>query len=138
LIDVHQLPALNATLNGTSAVLLGTGYMLIRNGRRDAHRLVMLAAFTVSILFLISYLIYHSQVGSVHYPHSGTLRVVYLTILSTHTVLAATVPVLAIMTLRRALKGEFVRHRKLAKWTFPIWMYVSVTGVVVYLMLYQF
>lgn len=138
MIGIHDLPAVNATLNGTSAVLLTTGYVLIRNGRREAHHRVMLAAFTVSILFLISYLIYHSQVGSVHYPHPGTLRTVYLTILFTHTVLAATVPVLAILTLRRALKGEFARHRKLAKWTLPIWLYVSVTGVIVYLMLYQF
>jgi len=137
-IGIHDLPVLNATLNGTSAVLLTTGYILIRNGRKDAHKRVMLAAFTVSIVFLISYLIYHSQVGSVHYPHSGMLRTIYLTILSTHTVLAATVPVLAILTLRRALKGEFARHRKLAKWTLPIWLYVSVTGVIVYLMLYQF
>ena len=98
----------------------------------------MLAAFTVSILFLISYLVYHSQVGSVRYPHTGPLRAVYLTILTTHTILAATVPVLAIMTLRRALKGQFARHRRLARWTLPIWLYVSVTGVVVYLMLYQF
>jgi uncharacterized membrane protein YozB (DUF420 family) len=137
-IGIHDLPVLNATLNGTSAVLLTTGYVLIRNGRKDAHRRVMLTAFTVSIVFLISYLIYHSQVGSVHYPHPGILRTIYLTILSTHTVLAATVPVLAILTLRRALKGEFARHRKLAKWTLPIWLYVSVTGVIVYLMLYQF
>jgi len=137
-IGIHDLPVLNATLNGTSAVLLTTGYILIRNGRKDAHKRVMLAAFTVSIVFLISYLIYHSQVGSVHYPHPGMLRTIYLTILSTHTVLAATVPVLAILTLRRALKGEFARHRKLAKWTLPIWLYVSVTGVIVYLMLYQF
>lgn len=137
-MDIHDLPALNATLNGTSAVLLTTGYVLIRSGRKDAHRAVMLTAFGVSIAFLISYLVYHSQVGSVHYPHEGVLRTVYLTILATHTVLAATVPVLAILTLRRALKGEFLRHRKLARWTLPIWLYVSVTGVVVYLMLYQF
>jgi putative membrane protein len=137
-MDIHDLPALNATLNGTSAVLLTTGYVLIRNGRKDAHRAVMLTAFGVSIAFLISYLVYHSQVGSVHYPHEGALRTIYLTILATHTVLAATVPVLAILTLRRALKGEFQRHRKLARWTLPIWLYVSVTGVVVYLMLYQF
>ena len=138
MIGIRDLPAVNATLNGTSAVLLSAGYILIRNGRRDAHHRVMLAAFTVSILFLISYLIYHSQVGSVHYPHPGTMRTVYLSILFTHTVLAATVPVLAILTLRRALKGEFARHRKLAKWTLPVWLYVSVTGVIVYLMLYQF
>jgi len=100
----------------------------------------MIAAFCTSILFLIDYLIYHAQVGSVHYPdrHTGVLRTIYFSILISHTLLAVTVPVLAIMTLRRALKGEFARHRKLAKWTWPIWMYVSVTGVVVYLMLYQF
>ncbi len=138
MIGIHDLPAVNATLNGTSAVLLTSGYRLIRQGRRQAHHRVMLSAFSVSILFLISYLVYHSQVGSVHYPHEGALRVIYLTILSTHTVLAATVPVLAILTLRRALKGQFDRHRRLAKWTLPIWLYVSITGVVVYLMLYQF
>jgi len=138
LIGIHDLPVVNATLNAISAVLLVTGYTLIRNGRRDAHKRVMLSAFTVSILFLISYLIYHSHVGSVPYPHPGAIRIVYFTILITHTILAATVPVLAIITLRRALKGDFKRHRRLARWTLPIWMYVSVTGVVVYLMLYQF
>ena len=125
-------------MNGTAAALLTWGLVLIRNGRKQTHKRVMLAAFTVSSLFLISYLIYHSQVGSVHYPHTGPLRAIYLTILTTHTILAATVPVLAILTLRRALKGQFARHQRLAKWTLPIWLYVSVTGVVVYLMLYQF
>jgi uncharacterized membrane protein YozB (DUF420 family) len=125
-------------LNGTAAVLLAIGYYLIRNGKREAHKRVMIAAFCTSIIFLIDYLIYHAQVGSVHYPHTGAIRVVYFTILISHTLLAVSVPVLAIMTLRRALKGEFARHRKLAKWTWPIWMYVSVTGVIVYLMLYQF
>jgi putative membrane protein len=138
LIGLHDLPAVNATLNATSAVLLTTGYRLIRQGRRQTHKRVMLAAFTVSILFLISYLVYHSQVGSVRYPHAGLIRTVYLSILTTHTVLAATVPILAIVTLRRALKGEYPRHRRLARWTLPIWLYVSVTGVVVYLMLYRF
>jgi len=98
----------------------------------------MLAAFGVSGLFLISYLIYHAQVGSVHYPHTGLIRTVYLTILATHTVLAASVPVLAVITLRRGLKANFTRHKAIARWTLPIWLYVSVTGVVVYLMLYQF
>jgi uncharacterized membrane protein YozB (DUF420 family) len=137
-MTVHDLPTLNAVLNGTAAVLLAIGYVLIRNGKREAHKRVMIAAFCTSILFLIDYLIYHAQVGSVHYTHTGALRVVYFTILISHTLLAVSVPVLAIMTLRRALKGEFARHRRLAKWTWPIWMYVSVTGVVVYLMLYQF
>jgi len=137
-MDVHTLPAVNATLNATAAVLLVTGYTLIRQKRIQAHRLVMLTAFSVSIAFLICYLVYHAQVGSVHYPKTGAIRVVYYSILITHTLLAATVPVLAIITLRRALRGDFQRHRKIARWTFPIWLYVSVTGVVVYLMLYQF
>jgi len=137
-MDVHILPAVNATLNGTATVLLLTGYTLIRRKRIQAHRRVMLTAFGVSIAFLICYLIYHSQVGSVHYPKTGPIRAVYYSILITHTTLAVTVPVLAIITLRRALRGDFVRHRKIARWTFPIWLYVSVTGVIVYLMLYQF
>lgn len=98
----------------------------------------MISAFCTSVLFLISYLTYHAQVGSVHYTHTGALRVVYFTILITHTLLAAAVPVLAVMTLRLALRSEFARHRRLARWTWPIWMYVSITGVIVYLMLYQF
>lgn len=137
MIDVHSLPAVNATLNGTAAILLMIAYVFIRRKQVQAHRRTMLAAFTVSVLFLISYLIYHSQVGSVHFPHTGAIRTVYLTILFTHTVLAATVPVLAIITLRRALAGNFARHRAIARWTFPIWLYVSVTGVVVYWMLYR-
>jgi uncharacterized membrane protein YozB (DUF420 family) len=137
-MDVHSLPAVNATLNGTAAILLVTGYTLIRKKRIDAHKRVMLTAFGVSIAFLICYLVYHAQVGSVHYPKSGAIRIVYYTILISHTILAACVPVLAIITLRRALRGDFVRHRRIARWTLPIWLYVSVTGVVVYLMLYQF
>ncbi len=137
-MTIHDLPLLNATLNGTAAVLLVTALILIKQGRIQAHKRVMLAAFTVSIVFLISYLVYHAQVGSVHYPHTGAIRTVYLTILATHTILAATVPVLAIITLRRGLKSRFARHKAIAKWTLPIWLYVSVTGVVVYLMLYQF
>jgi uncharacterized membrane protein YozB (DUF420 family) len=125
-------------LNATAAVLLVTAFLLIKQGRREAHKRVMLAAFAVSSVFLVCYLIYHSQVGSVHYPHTGLIRTVYLTILTTHTILAASVPVLAIITLRRGLKGAFVRHKAIARWTFPIWLYVSVTGVVVYVMLYQF
>ena len=138
MIRLEDLPKLNAVLNATAAVLLVCAYTLIRRGRREAHKRVMLAAFSVSVLFLISYLTYHAQVGSVRYPHSGPIRLVYLTILFTHTVLAAAVPVLAIITLRRGLKGNFVRHKAIARWTLPIWLYVSVTGVVVYLMLYQF
>jgi len=137
-LRVENLPALNAVLNGAAAVLLVTAYILIRQGKREAHRRTMIAAFSVSTLFLISYLTYHYLAGVVYYPKTGALRAVYLTILSTHTALAAAVPVLAIVTLRRGLKGWFARHRKIARWTLPIWLYVSVTGVVVYLMLYQF
>jgi uncharacterized membrane protein YozB (DUF420 family) len=134
----HDLPALNAVLNGTSAVLLVIAYVLIRQGKRDAHKKVMIAAFCVSVVFLISYLIYHAQAGTTTYPHTGMIRTVYLTILFTHTVLAAAVPVLAIISLRRGLRGAFAKHKAIARWTLPIWLYVSVTGVVVYLMLYQF
>ena len=125
-------------MNGTAAVLLIIAFILIKQRRIQAHKRVMISAFVVSSLFLISYLIYHAQVGSVHYQHTGVIRTVYLTILTTHTVLAATVPVLAIITLRRGLKGNFIRHKAIARWTLPIWLYVSITGVVVYLMLYQY
>jgi len=137
-VSVETLPAINAVLNGTAAVLLVIAYCYIRQGNKAAHRRTMLAAFSVSVLFLISYLTYHSLAGVVYYQKTGFIRAVYLTILTTHTILAAAVPVLAIITLRRGLKGNFVRHRAIARWTFPIWLYVSVTGVVVYLMLYQF
>jgi uncharacterized membrane protein YozB (DUF420 family) len=135
-IGVGDLPAVNAALNATSAVLLVTGYRFIRARRVQAHRNTMLAAFGTSILFLASYLVYHAQVGSVPFQGAGAIRVVYFSVLITHTVLAATVPVLAIVTLRRALKADFARHRRIARWTLPIWLYVSVTGVVVYVMLY--
>jgi putative membrane protein len=138
LIGVHDLPAVNATLNGTAAVLLTTGYVLIRQKKIQQHKRVMIAAFCVSIAFLICYLVYHAQVGSVHYPGTGALRDVYFTILISHTSLALTVPVLAIITLRRGLKRRDKKHRAIARWTLPIWLYVSVTGVVVYLMLYKF
>lgn len=137
MIGLHDLPAVNASLNAIATVLLLTGYTLIRRGRRDAHRKVMIAAFTVSIAFLICYVTYHAQVGSVRFQHTGPIRAVYFTILITHVILAALVPVLAVLTLRRALRGEFDRHRRLARWTFPVWLYVSVTGVVVYGMLYH-
>jgi len=134
-LNVQSLPALNAVLNATAAVLLVTAYVLIRQGRREAHKRVMLAAFAVSTVFLASYLTYHFLAGVVYYPGTGLIRIVYLTILTTHTILAVTVPVLAIITLRRGLKGWFERHKKIARWTLPIWLYVSVTGVIVYLML---
>ena len=136
-MDVHSLPAANALLNGICFVLLSIGYVLIRRGKRVAHQRVMLAAFACSVLFLTSYLIYHAQVGSVRFPGQGTLRTVYLSILLTHTVLAAAVPFLAVITLTRGLRGRFAQHRAIARVTLPIWMYVSVTGVVIYWMLYQ-
>ncbi len=136
-MDVYDLPTVNAVLNATAAGLLVWGYTLIRRGRKEAHRRVMLAAFAVSVLFLTSYLIYHAQAGSVRFQKTGAIRTVYLSILLTHTVLAAAVPVLAVITLTRALRGRFGAHRRIARWTLPVWLYVSVTGVVVYLMLYR-
>lgn len=137
MIEVHDLPALNAILNATAAVLLVVGYMLILRRKITAHRSVMLAAFGVSIVFLISYLVYHAQVGSVRFQKTGAIRNVYLTILLTHTILAAAVPFLAVITLSRGLKAKYPAHRAIARWTLPIWLYVSITGVVVYWMLYR-
>jgi uncharacterized membrane protein YozB (DUF420 family) len=130
-------PACNAVLNATAAVLLGWGYASIRRRRIAQHRWAMLAALAVSVGFLISYLAYHSQVGSVRFRGTGWVRGLYLTILASHTVLAAVVPVLAVVTVRRAWRGEFESHKRLARWTLPVWLYVSVTGVVVYWMLYR-
>jgi putative membrane protein len=135
--DVHSLPAVNATLNALAALLLVTGYLLIRSRRWIAHRNVMTAALVCSVLFLTSYLIYHAQVGSIRFPGHGTARTVYLTILVTHTALAAVVPFLAGITVYRAWRRRFAQHKRLARWTLPIWLYVSVTGVVVYWMLYR-
>ena len=136
-MTVTDLPALNAGLNATSAVLLATGYVLIRRGRRDAHKRVMIAALVTSALFLASYLVYHAQVGSVRFRGQGPVRTVYFTILLTHTVLAVVIVPLVAMTLVPALRGRFDRHRRLARITLPLWAYVSVTGVVIYWMLYR-
>ena len=136
-MTVHDLPAVNASLNALSGVLLLIGYVLIRTRRIAAHRAVMITAFATSSLFLICYLVYHAQVGSVPFPRQGLVRPLYFTILITHVLLAATVPPLAIVTLTRGLKGRYPQHRRIARWTFPIWMYVSVTGVLVYVLLYQ-
>jgi putative membrane protein len=136
LISVAQLPSLNAALNSLSAVFLITGYYFIQSKRIGAHRICMLSAFACSTVFLISYLTYHFQVGSVPFKGQGWVRTVYFAILLTHTILAATVVPLVIITLVRALKQRFPAHRRIARWTFPIWLYVSVTGVVVYGMLY--
>ena len=137
MIGVRDLPAVNAILNSTAALLLTTGWFLIRAGRREAHKRVMIAAFVVSVAFLASYLVYHAQAGSVRFTGTGPIRTVYFGVLLTHTVLAAAVPVLATITLLRGLSGRFDRHRRIARWTLPIWLYVSVTGVVVYWMLYR-
>jgi len=133
------LPTVNATLNAIAAVLLVLGWTLIRRKRVDAHRRVMIAAFATSCLFLICYLTYHYAIhGSKPFGHEGTaLRTVYLSILMSHTLLAAAVPFLAVIALRRGLAGRFDLHRRIARWTLPVWLYVSVTGVVVYLMLYH-
>jgi protein SCO1/2/putative membrane protein len=131
------LPSVNAFLNATAAVLLVWGYTLIRRKRMETHRKVMQTAFVVSCLFMVCYLVYHAQVGSVRFQKTGVIRSVYLTILGTHTVLAGAVPVLAIITLRRGRAARFDKHRRIARWTLPVWLYVSVTGVVVYLMLYH-
>lgn len=136
-MSISDLPTLNAILNSISAVLLVTGYGFIRQKKINAHRACMVAAFVTSSLFLTSYLIYHFNVGSVKFQGQGTVRLVYFAILLTHTVLAAAIVPLIFMTFSRALKGKFDRHRAIARWTFPLWLYVSVTGVVVYLMLYH-
>ncbi len=136
-MTIHDLPTVDAVLNGTAAVLLVYGFILIRRRRVAQHKRVMLTAFGVSCVFLVCYLVYHYNVGSVRFPRPGWVKNVYLTILATHTILAATVPVLAVITLNRALRERFDKHRRIARWTFPIWLYVSVTGVVVYLMLYH-
>lgn len=137
MIDYTLLPAVNATLNAISTVFLTVGWLFIRRRRIDRHRLCMLGAFTTSALFLTSYVVYHAHVGSVPFTGQGAIRVVYFTILITHVILAATILPLALITLSRALSRRFDRHRKIARWTLPIWLYVSVTGVVVYVMLYQ-
>jgi uncharacterized membrane protein YozB (DUF420 family) len=136
-MSVQDLPAVNALLNGLAGVLLLVGYSRIRAGRRDLHRKWMLAAFAASSLFLISYVTYHAQVGSVRFTRQGWVRPLYFSILITHVTLAAVVLPLAIVTLTRGLRGRFVQHRAIARWTFPIWLYVSVTGVLVYVLLYQ-
>lgn len=135
---IADLAAVNATLNGVSAILLVIGYALIRQGRREQHRAVMIAAFTASVLFLISYIIYHWNIGSRPYTGQGPIRTLYFFILITHIVLAAFTPFLAIITLWRGLGARFDKHRTIARWTLPIWLYVSITGVIVYVMLYKF
>lgn len=128
---------MNASLNAIATVLLIFGYVCIRQRRIAAHRAAMVAAFATSVLFLISYLIYHAHAGSRPFPGQGNIRVIYFVILITHIVLAATIPPLAGVTLWRAYRRRFDRHIKIARWTLPLWLYVSITGIVVYWMLYQ-
>lgn len=137
MIDVADLPAVNATLNAVAATLLVVGYLKIRQGKIETHRRLMLAAFTTSALFLVSYLIYHANAGSRPFPGQGPIRAVYFAILISHVILAAAILPLALITLTHALRARFERHVPIARWTLPIWLYVSVTGVLVYLMLYQ-
>ena len=136
-MTIHDLPAVNATLNALSGILLTIGYFLIRARRIAQHRRCMIAAFVTSSLFLVCYIVYHAQVGSVRFTRHGLVRPLYFTILITHVTLAATVLPLAIVTLSRGLKARFAGHRRIARWTLPIWLYVSVTGVLVYVLLYQ-
>jgi putative membrane protein len=135
---VASLPRLNAALNGTSAILLAAGWVLIRRRRVAAHRACMVTAFGVSTLFLISYVVYHARAGSVRFAGQGPARTVYFFLLVTHIVLAAAIVPLALTTLYRAATGQLARHRRIARWTLPVWLYVSVTGVLVYWMLYHF
>ena len=134
---ISDLPLVNASLNATSAILLTSGYVLIRRGDIRRHKMAMISACVVSTCFLISYVIYHANVGSKPFPGQGPIRLVYFTILVTHVVLAATIVPLALVTLVRALRARFDAHIRIARWTLPIWLYVSVTGVIVYLMLYR-
>ena len=136
-MDFSFLPHVNAGLNATSAVLLSAGYYFIRRGRVNAHLRCMVAAVVVSIVFLASYLVYHFNHGSTRFAGQGVIRPVYFTILLTHTVLAVVIVPLVITTVRRAWRGQFDRHTRVARWTLPLWAYVSVTGVLVYLLLYQ-
>ena len=130
-MQIADLPALNAILNGTAAALLSVGYVQIRRGRTEAHKRCMLAALATSALFLISYVVYHANVGSRPFPGSGIVRAAYFTILVTHVVLAAAILPLALITASRGLRAQFDRHVRIARWTLPLWIYVSVTGVVI-------
>jgi putative membrane protein len=134
---ISSLPAVNATLNAIAFVLLLCGFVMIKRGRIETHRRFMLAAFATSALFLVSYVTYHANVGSKPFTGQGAIRYVYFAILITHVILAAIILPMALITLTHALRSRFERHVPIARWTLPIWLYVSVTGVIVYLMLYQ-
>ena len=137
MIDYTVLPAVNASLNAISTIFLATGWAFIRRGQMSRHRACMIAAFATSALFLTSYVVYHANVGSVPFRGLGTVRLLYFAILTTHIILAVSILPLALITLSRALARRFDRHRTIARWTLPIWLYVSITGVVIYLMLYR-
>lgn len=136
-MSVTDLPALNATLNAISTVLLVTGYVFIRRGDRRRHKACMIAALTTSAMFLTSYVIYHAQVGSVPFKGTGWIRTLYFAVLIPHVILAAAIVPPVLITVSRALSAKYDKHRRIARWTLPLWLYVSVTGVIVYLMLYR-
>ena len=136
-MGISDLPTLNATLNGIAALLLLSGYAFIKSGRQRQHQWCMIGALTTSALFLVSYVIYHLNAGSRPFEGQGAIRAIYFAILITHVILAAIIVPLALMTAARGLWAQFDRHVRIARWTFPIWLYVSITGVVIYLMLYQ-
>jgi putative membrane protein len=136
-MTIADLPAVNATLNGIAAALLVFGWLLVRRRRFESHRRVMLAAFATSALFLVSYVIYHANAGSRPFPGQGPIRIVYFAILITHIILAAAIVPMALVTLSRGLSRRYDAHRRIARWTLPVWLYVSVTGVAVYVMLYR-
>ena len=137
MIEIADLPAVNATLNALATVLLVSGWVLISQGKVEQHRRCMLAAFATSALFLASYLVYHFNVGSVAFTGQGSLRILYFTILISHIILAIVILPMVLITLVRALRTQFDAHRRIARWTLPLWLYVSITGVIVYWMLYQ-
>jgi uncharacterized membrane protein YozB (DUF420 family) len=137
MISIGDLPTLNAVLNGTSAVLLAFGYLFIRRKKVNLHKACMVSAFVISTLFLVSYLIYHYHAGSKPFPGEGWTRPLYFSILISHVILATVTLPLSIVTLARGLRGRFEKHRSIARWALPIWLYVSVTGVAVYLVLYR-
>lgn len=136
-MGINSLPTLNAILNATSGVLIVAGFILIRKKQVNAHRACMIGAVVTSTIFLISYLTYHYYHGVTRFAGTGASLPVYFTILTTHTFLAVVIVPFVLVTLRRAIKGQFGRHKSIARWTFPMWLYVSITGVVVYLMLYH-
>jgi len=137
MLSIENLPAINAALNGTAGILLAIGYYFIKQGNMAAHKKAMISAFVVSSIFLVSYLVYHAHAGSTKFLGTGFIRPVYFTILISHIILAAVIVPMAIITMFRGLKARYDKHKKIARWTLPIWLYVSVTGVMIYFMLYH-